>query len=172
MNILLLRPHPGNDKFGLGPFFRIEPLGLEYIGAALLAKGHAVTIADLRFRPGVSTWLRRSQPRLVGISCLHALEYDRVLETAREVRRAIPHAFIVIGGHAAAAFSEPLEDDGIDAIVIDDGEEVIPKLAEVVEKGGRLEDVPALRLKTPHGWITTPPLPGRTCLDLVPLPAR
>jgi len=36
MNILLLRHHPSNDRFGLGPFFRVEPLGLEYIAAALL----------------------------------------------------------------------------------------------------------------------------------------
>lgn len=34
MNILLIHPHPGNDKFGLGPFSQVEPLGLEYLGVA------------------------------------------------------------------------------------------------------------------------------------------
>ncbi len=172
MNILLLRPHPGDDRFGLGPFFRVEPLGLEYLGAALLAGGHTVTVADLRFRPGPATWVRRSRPRLVGISCLHALEYDRILETAREIRRASPEAFIVVGGHAAAAFSGPLERDEIDAICLDDGEEVMPTLAEALAAGRSLETVPALRLRTRDGWLSTPPLPERTCLDLVPLPAR
>jgi hypothetical protein len=47
MNLLLLRPVPGNERFGLGPFFRLEPLGMEYIAAVL---GHRVTLADLRFR--------------------------------------------------------------------------------------------------------------------------
>jgi hopanoid C-3 methylase len=37
MNVLLLRPVPANERFGLGPFFRIEPLGMEYIAAALEA---------------------------------------------------------------------------------------------------------------------------------------
>ena len=74
MNVLLLRPNPGNERFGLGPFFRVEPLGLEYIGAALRAKGHAPTVADLRFRPGTPSWVRRTRPRVVGISCTHALE--------------------------------------------------------------------------------------------------
>jgi hypothetical protein len=41
MHVLLLRPVPKNDRFGLGPFFRIEPLGMEYIAAALEARGVA-----------------------------------------------------------------------------------------------------------------------------------
>ena len=49
MRILLLRPVPGNERFGLGPFFRIEPLGMEYIAAALETAGYRVTLVDLRF---------------------------------------------------------------------------------------------------------------------------
>jgi radical SAM superfamily enzyme YgiQ (UPF0313 family) len=172
MNILLLRPHPGNDRFGLGPFFRVEPLGLEYIGAALRTGGHTVTLADLRFRGSIAAWLTRSRPRLVGISCLHALEYDRVLETAREVRRFSPEAFILVGGHAAAAFSAPLERDEVDAICLDDGEEIVPALAEALGSDRPLSAVPGLRLRTGDGWATTPPAAERTCLDLVGLPAR
>ncbi len=172
MNILLLRPNPGNEQFGLGPFFRVEPLGLEYVAAALISRGHGVTIADLRFRPGATAWVRRTRPRIVGISCLHALEYDRVVETAREVRRAAPDAFILVGGHAAMAYSAPLEQDCIDAISLDDGEEIVPALAEALEKGIPVSEVPALKLRTMEGWIATQPLPQRTSLDLVPLPAR
>jgi hopanoid C-3 methylase len=172
MNILLLRPHPGNDRFGLGPFFRVEPLGLEYIGAALRSRGHEVTIADLRFRGSTSAWLRRSRPRLVGISCLHALEYDRVLETARDVRRHTPDVFILVGGHAAAAFSAPLERDEIDAICLDDGEEIVPALVDALSTDSPLPEVRGLRLRTGDGWVTTRPLAERTCLDLVGMPAR
>jgi radical SAM superfamily enzyme YgiQ (UPF0313 family) len=172
MNILLLRPHPGNDKFGLGPFFCVEPLGLEYIGAALLPAGHQVTIADLRFRPGPGSWIKRARPQLVGISCLHTLEFDRVLETARAVRRLAPQAFIIVGGHAAAAFAGPLEDDAVDAIMVEDGEVLMPLLAERLERNESLEQVPGMRLRTPEGWVSTPELAERPSLDLVPLPAR
>ncbi len=172
MKILLLRPHPGNDRFGLGPFFCVEPLGLEYLGAALIAKGHGVTIADLRFRPGAASWVKRTKPQMVGIGCLHTLEFDQVIETAREVRRTNPEVFILVGGHAAAAYSKALECAEIDAIAVDDGEEIVPLVAEAVDKGGSLADVPGLRLKTGDGWVSTPPLPQRTSLDLVPLPAR
>jgi len=172
MNILLLRPHPGNDKFGLGPFFQVEPLGLEYIGAVLRDRGYSVTIADLRFPPAIATWIRRSRPRIIAISCLHALEYDRIIATAHEARLASPEAFIIVGGHAAAAFPDPLEHNLIDAICLDDGEEVMPLLAAAIDEGTPLSDVPALRIRTAEGWITTPPLSERTSLDLVPMPAR
>ncbi|MDA8415170.1 MAG: radical SAM protein [Desulfobacteraceae bacterium] len=172
MKILLLRPHPGNDRFGLGPFFCVEPLGLEYLAAALIPKGHEVTIADLRFRPGPATWINRTRPGLVGIGCLHALEFDEIRATAREVRRASPQAFILVGGHAAAAYPAALECDEIDAICVDDGEEIVPAVVAAVEQGRDLAGVPGLRLRTPDGWVSTPPLAERTSLDLVPLPAR
>jgi radical SAM superfamily enzyme YgiQ (UPF0313 family) len=172
MRVLLLRPDPGNERFGLGPFFRVEPLGLEYIGAALRALGHEPTVADLRFRPGVGAWVRRTRPRVVGISCLHSLEYDRVRETAREVRRAAPEAFVLVGGHAAMAFPAPLEGDEVDAISLDDGEEVVPALVEAIERGTPLDTVPGLRLRTRDGWRSTPPPPERIGLDRVPAPAR
>jgi len=92
---------------------------------ALRERGHEPTIVDLRFGHSVRSWVRRTRPRVVGISCMHALEYDRVIETAREVRRAAPDAFILAGGHAAAAFPQPLEAAEIDAICTDDGEEIV-----------------------------------------------
>jgi radical SAM superfamily enzyme YgiQ (UPF0313 family) len=103
---------------------------------------------------------------------MHALEYERVIETARDVRRALPEAFVLVGGHAAAAHSAPLERPEIDAICVDDGEEVFPALASALERKRPLAEVPALRLRTRDGWISTPPLSERTGLDRVPLPAR
>ena len=172
MNVLLIRPDPGNERFGLGPFFRVEPLGLEYVAAALRARGHAPTIVDLRFGRRAGAWARRTRPRMVGISCMHALEYDRVRETAREVRRTAPDAFILVGGHAAAAFPGPLQAPEIDAICVDDGEEVVPAVAEALASGRPLADVPALLLRGRDGWTATRGLEDRTGLDAVPLPAR
>ena len=172
MNVLLVRPDPGNERFGLGPFFRVEPLGLEYIGAALRRAGHEPTVVDLRFGHRLARAIRETRPRVVGLSGMHALEYDRLLETAREIRRLSPETFILVGGHAAAAYSRPLEGNEVDAICVDDGEEVVPALVSALDEGRPLASVPALRLRTPDGWISTPPLPERTGLDRIPLPAR
>ncbi len=172
MNVLLIRPDPGNERFGLGPFFRVEPLGLEYVGAALRARGHEPSLLDLRFGGSVAAWTRRTRPRMVGISCMHALEYDRVIETARRVRRLCPEAFILAGGHAAAAFPGPLQVPEIDAICVDDGEEVVPALADALAAGRPPTEVPALLVNGRDGWAATRPLEERTGLDEVPAPAR
>jgi hypothetical protein len=66
MDVLLLRPSPRNERFGLGPFFRTEPLGLEYIAAALETRGHHTTIVDLRFLALPAGDGRRRVPALTG----------------------------------------------------------------------------------------------------------
>jgi radical SAM superfamily enzyme YgiQ (UPF0313 family) len=170
--VLLLRPDPGNERFGLGPFFRVEPLGLEYIAAGLLRGGHETTLADLRLRPRLETVVRRARPDVVGISVLHALEFDQVLALARAVRRLVPGATIIAGGHAAAAHPAALEDPAIDYLVTDDGEDVVPALVGALAAGRSPDEVPALRLRTPDGWRSSPPIAERIGLDHVPLPAR
>jgi len=172
VDLLLVRPHPGNDRFGLGPFFRVEPLGLEYVAAAARERGARPVIVDQRFERLGGARLRRGHPAVVGLSCMHALEYDQTREVARACRRLFPGALVVAGGHAAAACPEPLEGNEIDAVCRDDGEIVMPALIDAVAGGRPLSDVPGLRCRTPDGWVDTPPLPERAALDAVPRPAR
>ncbi|HKY32382.1 MAG TPA: cobalamin-dependent protein [Candidatus Polarisedimenticolia bacterium] len=171
MRVLLIRPDPGNERFGLGPFFRVEPLGLEYVAAALTAAGHEVWLADLRFGPGLAAWVRRSRPALVGVSVMHALEYGAAEALARRARRLAPGAFLLAGGHAAAAYPGPLETDAFDAVAVDDGEAIAPALAGALARGHPVTGVPSLRVRTPEGWVSTP-CGERGGLDDVPLPAR
>ena len=55
---------------------------------------------------------------------------------------------------------------------MDDGEEVVPAVADALAANRPLSGVPALRLNTPGGWVSTAPLEARTGLDDVPTPAR
>jgi radical SAM superfamily enzyme YgiQ (UPF0313 family) len=171
MRVLLLRPVPGNERFGLGPFFRIEPLGMEYIAAALEARGHDVTVVDLRFGRRVEHYLQQ-RPALVGIAAMHALETDSVLDLAARVRRASPDVPMIVGGHTAAAYPEPFARAGIDAIVLGDGERAVPRMADTLARGGRLADVPGLAIRSGDAW-TRNGVPDDTFeLDDVPAPSR
>src|SRR5206468_4524536 len=144
MNVLLLRPVPGNERFGLGPFFRIEPLGMEYIAAALEARGHRVVLADLRFSKSLEHHIRGLHPDVVGVAAMHALETDDVLALVRCVRRLSAHVPIVIGGHTAAACPEPFLLPEVAAVVVDDGEVALPRVCDALEHGRSLTTVPGL----------------------------
>jgi radical SAM superfamily enzyme YgiQ (UPF0313 family) len=173
MNILLLRPAPRNERFGLGPFFRIEPLGMEYIGAALEARGHRVTVRDLRFSRPLERIMAAVRPDVVGIACMHALEIDDARAVARRVRRAAPDVFVLVGGHAAASYPAPLLMDDVDAICLDDGERAVPALVAALEARKPIAEVPGWLLRRPHDEAVRTPDPAETfLLDHVPAPAR
>ena len=172
MNVLLLRPVPGNERFGLGPFFRVEPLGMEYVAAALEAAGHHVTLADLRFGRSLEYYMARARPGLVGIAAMHALETDEVLALAAAVRKLAPGIPVVIGGHTAAAYPAPFLSPDVSAVVVDDGEQVMPRLCDTVAKGGRINCVPGLAVRGTDGQHVRTGSADSFVLDRVPLPAR
>lgn len=172
MRVLLLRPVPENERFGLGPFFRIEPLGMEYIAAALARQGHDVELVDLRFSRSVDHHLRAHRPGLVGIAAMHALETDNVRDLAATVARLAPGVPIVVGGHTAAAYPEPFLTADVAAVVLDDGERAMPRVAAALDEGTPLASVPGLALRGPGGITTTEADPRTFVLDDVPLPDR
>lgn len=172
MRVLLLRPVPANERFGLGPFFRIEPLGMEYIAAALEARGHRVALADLRFT-SLEQQMRAARAGLVGIAAMHALETDEVLALARRVRAIAPGVPIFVGGHSAAAYPAPFLVRDVTAVVVDDGESVLPDVADALDRGAPLNSVPGLCLDDGDGGeVQTGTEMGTFVLDRVPLPAR
>jgi radical SAM superfamily enzyme YgiQ (UPF0313 family) len=172
MKVLLLRPVAANDRFGLGPFFRIEPLGMEYIAAGLLAAGHDVALADLRFSESVDRLMRRHRPGLVGIAAMHALETDDVVELAARVRALSPSVTILVGGHTAAAYPQPFLSSDVDAVVVDDGELTVPLVADALDAGRPLTSVTGLVLAVERQMRRTDGETGTLRLTDTPRPAR
>jgi radical SAM superfamily enzyme YgiQ (UPF0313 family) len=172
MNVLLLRPAPRNERFGLGPFFRTEPLGLEYVAAGLEARGHRASVIDLRFGWTVERALARFRPAIVGVACMHSLEIDDTLEVVRRVRRAAPGVFTLLGGHSASAFPGPLRQAEVDAISVADGERVVADLADVLSRGGSPREVSGLLVNDGRGEFFATPTAEPVDLDEIPLPAR
>src|SRR5262249_25972572 len=171
MRVLLVRGVAPNERFGLGPFFRIESLGMEYIGAALEAEGHFVQLVDLRFS-NLARTMASFRPRVVGVSAPHTLDTNEAIATARRIKACDPSVFTVLGGHAAAGYPKPFLAPAVDAVCCEDGEEVAPALVGAIERCEPLGQVPGLWLRQGDTFIRTPPSPERVGLDRVPLPAR
>jgi len=116
--ILLLRPPSPNDRFGLGPFFSVEPLGLLVLAGALDAEGYPVAVVDLRVERSLEAVLKAERPEVVGVSCMHTIDIDTTLATARTVKRICGSVPVLVGGHVASLYPEPFADPAIDAIAL------------------------------------------------------
>jgi radical SAM superfamily enzyme YgiQ (UPF0313 family) len=172
MRVLLVRPVSPNDRFGLGPFFRVEPLGLEYVAAALRAHGHHVDLVDLRFGPSLKSALQRARPAVVGIACIHTVDTDSTLAVAAAVKAHDPRIFVLLGGHAAAVHPTPLFRASVDAIALGDGEHSVPLLVDALAAGERPSSLEGFVSRDPAGNFCSTPEAARVSLDEVPLPAR
>jgi radical SAM superfamily enzyme YgiQ (UPF0313 family) len=173
LRVLLIKPRPSSVHFGLAPFFRTEPLGLEYIAAALGARRHQVRIVDLSFERRTPACLIESfRPEIVGISCLHILDVPATLQLAGEIKRIDPAIFVAVGGHAAASYPAALEPNRwLDAICVGEGESTMPALCEALEQHKPLHDVPSLLLATGDGRFASTG-EAREWLDLAPTVPR
>ncbi len=103
MKVALLKA-PVGGILGLEMLTFVEPLGLICVAGGLEEAGHRCRIHDLRI-DGEERGLadcRTFDPEVVGLQCNFTTERRRALRLARRVRRELPRAFVVVGGHDAS----------------------------------------------------------------------
>ncbi len=155
---------------GLEMLTFVEPLGPICVAACLEQEGHACKVIDLRIE-GEDQGLaasRRFDPDVVGLQCNFTTERNRTVRLAQRIKREMPRAFVVVGGHDASRDPQWFRHEAIDAVAIGDGEEVMPPLVDALARGRDLAGVPGLWI---HG-TSTGTAPMRPNLDDYPLPAR
>ena len=173
MKIAFLKP-PIGGILGLEMLTFVEPLGAISIAGGLEAEGHECRVFDLRIE-GEDHGLalcRSFAPDVVGLQCNFTTERFRTLRMAERVRRELPGAFIVVGGHDASREPAWFLHPAIDAVAVGDGEEVMLPLVDALERG--VDPATVLGLVLNRGGVqhATPPAPMRDDLDTLPMPAR
>lgn len=174
MKVAFLKP-PVGGILGLEMLTFVEPLGPICVAACLEADGHECKVIDLRI-DGEERGLadcRAFAPDVVGLQCNFTTERNRTVRLAQRIRREMPHAFIVVGGHDASRDPEWFRNSAIDAIALGDGEEVLPPLVNALRDGSDLAKVDGLWIRgDEEQWQFTGHAPSRPNLDTYPLPAR
>jgi hopanoid C-3 methylase len=168
-----LKP-PIGGILGLEMLTFVEPLGPISIAGGLEAEGHECRIFDLRL-DGEEAGMARCMefaPDVVGLQCNFTTERNRTLRLAERVRRELPGAFVLLGGHDASREPEWFLRAAVDAVAIGDGEEVMPPLVDALERGADPARVAGLLLNRPGGPLATGAAPMRDDLDTLPMPAR
>jgi radical SAM superfamily enzyme YgiQ (UPF0313 family) len=173
MKFSFIKP-PIGGIIGLEMITFVEPLGLECVAGGLELDGHVCQIVDIRI-DGVEKGfakVRAFEPDVIGLQCNFTTERFRALRLVHRVKREFPEALVVIGGHDASRDPSWFLKAGVDVIVIGDGEEVMPALAEAWSTTKDLRKVPGLLINAPSGPIATGAAPARRDIDDLPFPAR
>jgi radical SAM superfamily enzyme YgiQ (UPF0313 family) len=173
MKVAFLKP-PVGGILGLEMLTFVEPLGPICVAACLERDGHECKVIDLRI-DGEAKGLaacRSFSPDVVGLQCNFTTERNRTIRLAERIKREMPQAFVVVGGHDASRDPEWFQAPSIDAIAMGDGEEVMPALVGALDRGTEPRRVAGLVLNAGGEWIRTGTANLRPDLDSYPMPAR
>jgi anaerobic magnesium-protoporphyrin IX monomethyl ester cyclase len=148
------------DLFGSIPSI---PVNVSYIAGALLDGGHDVDVIDCygeqplwRRRYNDKFVLRGISPddvlarfdgktQVVGISVNEAVSHHVALDIVRVLRSRYPHLRFVFGGHHATAVADELvHKQGVDFVVLSEGEVTMLELVNALEKGEPVDSIDGL----------------------------
>lgn len=170
MKILLVNPPPGELAMGLRDIARVEPLGLEIIGAAV-GDEHDVRLLDMQFDENLNEVLRDFRPDVVGVSggIVQTYTARRIVEKTKAFDRSI---HTVIGGHHATLSPDDFCVPAVDVIVLGEGTGPFRELVAAFEEGAPIDDIRGLAIVEQGRLRYTPPRPQPKSLDHQPLPDR
>ncbi|MFQ5704648.1 MAG: B12-binding domain-containing radical SAM protein [Gemmatimonadales bacterium] len=146
MKILLVQP-PQGTRFGLTRIMRVEPLGLECVGAAARRRGADAELIDLRIEDwGALDRALDPETCLVGISCAFTTDVYPTLEVASYIKERRPDVSITVGGHHATLVPGDFFHAGspVDAVVLGEGENPTADMVDAVRCGRSLDSIPGV----------------------------
>ena len=152
-------------------YLRLEPLGLELVGAAAERAGHSVRLIDLQceshrdFFGLVECW----RPDVIAFCGNYLANVPEIIDLARSARELMADAFIFVGGHSVSFIPEEIlrhAAGAVDCVLTGEGETAITGLLDAFDRNGRdLKNVPGV-VTLDHR--SPPPAFVKSLDDLVP----
>ncbi|WP_447974298.1 hopanoid C-3 methylase HpnR [Nitrospira sp. Kam-Ns4a] len=132
----VLAVHPGPLMY-TKIYLRLEPLGVELVAEAARRAGHAVQLIDLQVETHRDYFklLDRWQPDVIAFGCNYLANVPEIVDLAKESKRQLPGAFIVVGGHSASFVARDFLAHGegaIDCVLRGEGEAALPQLLQAI----------------------------------------
>jgi radical SAM superfamily enzyme YgiQ (UPF0313 family) len=172
MKILLVSAPRNREGFDASSLFLMEPLALEYLGAAV-KEHHDVRLVDLKAdnEPDIKEVLESYQPDVIGCSSFTP-DMNYAKEALAEAKKLMPGILTVVGGQHATVMPQDFFTDSIDVVVVGEGVHPFRKICERREKQKSFEDIDNIYYKkngkmvftrkTEHPPLDTLPMPDRS----------
>ncbi len=120
------------------------PIGLGYLASAIGSLGTKVEILDYgglgltneQLLRNIETELTGKNPDILGITCFTRIA-PLAFNVAKISKQVLPHCFIVLGGpHPTADPVNTCNIEGVDGVVLGEGELTFRDLVSIIEQGG------------------------------------
>lgn len=127
-------------------YLRLEPLGMEYVAAALRQAGHEVQLLDLQiFRHHhFERQLHVFRPNAVGFSVNYLANVPEVIDLAKRTKEISAEIFVFFGGHSLSFVTQEVlryGDGAIDCVIQGEGESTAPAMLAAIP---RIDAVPGV----------------------------
>ena len=183
MEVLLINPPRFNEIIGNNPPIIEEergynpPLGILYIAAyAEKHTNHAITVIDAQVEgltyENLEERIKSINPDIVGLTAMSMTIID-VLETVKIVKKIDHRIKVVLGGpHVNLYPDETIQQQGIDFLVLGEGEETFNDLLNNINCISALKGIKGIVFIENQKIVNTGLRPLCDNLDEIPFPAR
>ena len=124
-----------------------EPQGILLISSVLKQAGHRTSLVVATEEDPLAA-ARRLRPDVVGYTVYTGM-HDYYLELNRQIKAEMP-VFSIFGGPHPTFFPEMINEPGVDAICIGEGEYATVDLLNALQSGGDIRHYPELACQS--GW--------------------
>jgi len=149
-----------------------QPLGSCYISAVLKEAGHSIAAVNVDEGPDYVEKIVRTAPDILAFSTTTS-QMPLYLKVNRELRREYS-CFSLFGGHHPTFFPQMIEEEGVDAICVGEGEYPMLELLDLYESGKDYTGIAGMNYNMKGKIITNPPRPfiDNKSLNQLPFPDR
>jgi anaerobic magnesium-protoporphyrin IX monomethyl ester cyclase len=171
LKVVLLYPffHPANDN----SIFRLPPLGIGYVAAALQNRGFEVELVDCTFmKPDQAIQkVKHANPQIVGFYSMFSMK-KTTLELASTLRAQLPKDCLFVVGGPLPSWAPQGFLCVFDVVAVGEGEETMCELATAVAGGQELGGVRGIVYKNGELLVDTGAREFVKDLDSLRFPSR
>jgi radical SAM superfamily enzyme YgiQ (UPF0313 family) len=146
------------------------PLGICYLSSIAKQRGHSTDVCVLTEDDPLEM-ARRFEPDVLAYS-LTTGYHERFLQLNERLKQELPRATSIIGGPHATFFPEVVGREGVDVIVVGEGEGAFSDFLRCIERGESIRGIENLWISTNGDVVRNPVRPLIQDLDGIPFPDR